>query len=473
MDYSTLANIVAQECGLVKDAPVLVGVSGGPDSLCLLHILYSLDYQVIAAHINHQLRPEAAAEADFVKGYCESLKIPFVYQQVDVRALAEEKKLSLEESARILRYTFLLQMAAAVSAQALAVAHQADDQVETVLMHLLRGAGSGGLKGMPYRAYLSPFAEDIPVVRPLLGMWRSEILAYCQQQQISPRFDASNTDRTYFRNRIRHELVPSLNTYNDQASQHLWQLAHIVGEEDRYLSVLAQQAMAKVVAQRGPGFVLIERQTFLAMDVVLQRRAARLILAELRNNLRDISYEAVQKLISYMTDHETHGEWQILDEVYLTASEAGQVLIYTDQADLGFLWPLLSALDGKPFYWPGEMQLNPHWKMLAACLPRAEANWTDEDKDQAFFDADLLTEPIHLGWRRVGERFTPFGMSGHSMKLGDYFTNNHFPARARQQWPILRMGEHILWVIGLRRGDFAPVTTNTRRVLSLRLVREA
>jgi len=237
MNLKVLDQVISQECGLVKDQAILAGVSGGPDSLCMLHLLHELGYQVTVAHVNHQLRPEADREAETVQEYCTSIHVPFLYQ----------KKLSIEESARILRYTWLMESAQKISAQALAVAHQADDQVETMLMHTLRGAGPSGLKGMTYRSYNPVFSQTIPVVRPLLGVWREEIVSYCSENHLSPCYDQTNADPTYFRNRIRSELIPYLKSYNTNAAQHLWQLTQIVGSEDRYLQDLTQQAFSSVV----------------------------------------------------------------------------------------------------------------------------------------------------------------------------------------------------------------------------------
>lgn len=223
MDIFSLKNVLSHECELSKTTPIVVGVSGGPDSLCLLHLLHSLEYAVIAAHVNHQLRPEADQEAFYVKEFADSLGIPFYQTCVDVHQFSENEKLSIEESARILRYRFLMEVADQQSAQALAVAHQADDQIEIVLMHVLRGSGMSGLKGMPYRGFNPAFSLEIPIIRPLLGVWRDEILEYCQVNQIKPCYDLTNEDARFFRNRIRQELVPILTTYNTQAKQHLWQ----------------------------------------------------------------------------------------------------------------------------------------------------------------------------------------------------------------------------------------------------------
>lgn len=469
MDLIRLGRVSEIECGLVKDKPLVVGVSGGPDSLCLLHLMKRLGYFVIAMHINHQLRPEANAESEIVERYCTQWQIPFMVRRVDVHAFMLEQKLSIEESARVLRYHALMETASQVSAQALAVAHQANDQVETVLMHILRGAGASGLKGMTYRAYNSDFSETIPIVRPLLEVEREEILAYCAENQITPCLDMTNSDPTFFRNRIRLELIPNLNTYNSQASRHLWLLAQLIGDENRYLEEVTQNVLQTIVDQTGEGYFLINRSRFQELDRVIQRRLVRQLLSSLKSNLRDIGFEPINQVITFLTTKSAHGEWQILEDVHLTAIGTSQVLLFTRIADFSTLWPLLKLSENLQVSFPGEFWLNDHWKIdMDLCRPdqvdiKNEANW-------AYFDADKLTQPLTLGLRQRGERFVPFGKLKQSVKIGDFFTNLHHPELARNLWPILRMDEHVLWIVGLRRSMLAAVDRNTKQILRIHLV---
>jgi tRNA(Ile)-lysidine synthase len=469
MDLRDLAKVCEFDCGLLMEKPLVVGVSGGPDSLGLLHILAHLGYFCIAVHVNHQLRPEAEAEAEVVRDYCEKWQIPFFLRRVDVHTLAKQEKLSIEESARILRYRALMQTATEVSAQAVAVAHHADDQVETILMHLLRGAGAGGLKGMSYRFINSAFSETTPIVRPLLGVDRAEILAYCRDQQIEPCQDLSNNDPTYFRNRIRGELVPLLKTYNTQASRHLWQLAYLVGDENRYLDELTQAESLKVICQSGQGYLVLDRQRFQQLDQVLQRRLIRQCLAKLRMNLRDIGYEPVENAVSYLLDSFAHGSRQILDGLQFASMPGNQALMFTGQADLSTLWPVIKTDLELEASFPGELWLNDHWKIEIEILA-VEKVVMQPEPEWAYFDADALSQLLTIGICKKGERFTPFGLETGSMKVGDYFTNLHYPEPARHRWPILRTDDHLLWIVGLRRSRIAEVKESTQRILRMHLV---
>ena len=161
--------VLSGKCGLDSQRTILVGVSGGPDSLCLLDLLHRAGHKVVVAHFNHKLRPEAEIEAKAVEETARQLTVPFVVESADVQLYAQNERLSLEEAARNLRYRFLFAQAHHFNAQAVAVGHTADDQAETVLMHFLRGAGLNGLRGMPYRTLLPGFDKEIPVVRPFIG----------------------------------------------------------------------------------------------------------------------------------------------------------------------------------------------------------------------------------------------------------------------------------------------------------------
>ena len=233
---------IEREHLLEREAKIVVGVSGGPDSLCLLHVLNQLrpqyDWVLHVAHLHHRLRG-AAADEDMVFVALQAIEwgLPCSIQVVDVAAIAQAQGLSTEEAARQVRYGFLSQVAQEIGATAVTVGHHADDQSETVLMHFLRGTGLAGLRGMSpavdlgnmrlIRNHASASPPHIPLVRPLLAVPRAAIETYCHDHHLSPRTDHSNCDATYFRNRIRHELLPLLETYNPNIRTRLRRTASI------------------------------------------------------------------------------------------------------------------------------------------------------------------------------------------------------------------------------------------------------
>ncbi|MGE5249598.1 MAG: tRNA lysidine(34) synthetase TilS, partial [Bacteroidota bacterium] len=237
-----IESILRNQCGLERDRLVVAGVSGGPDSLCLMEVLREAGYPVMVAHFNHHLRPESQAEAAHVQEIARRLDLPYVSGEADVHAHADAEGRSLEEAARRLRYAFLFEQARRYEAQAVAVGHTADDQVETVLMHFLRGAGLTGLKGMTYRTFLPSFERRIPVVRPLLDTWREETVACCAARGLQPVMDPSNASTEFMRNRLRNVLIPSLEEYNPKFRQVAWRSAQSLQLDHALLREMVEAA---------------------------------------------------------------------------------------------------------------------------------------------------------------------------------------------------------------------------------------
>ncbi len=277
---------------------VVVGVSGGPDSLALLHALSALQPELQislhAAHLNHQLRgAESEGDAKFVALVARQWGLNATIGARDVAALAREEHFSTEEAARNARYGFLAEVAARIGARLIAVAHNADDQVETVLMHFLRGAGLAGLRGMPYKSPLTATREDLALVRPLLDVSRSEIEAYCEQQGLKPRLDASNADTTFFRNRLRHEVLPYLATLNPNVKEILLRTSHVAADDYAFLQDQVDDAYIRL-ASRENDTVALHLYEWRELPVALQRGTLREAVRALRSDLRDFNWEHVE-----------------------------------------------------------------------------------------------------------------------------------------------------------------------------------
>ncbi len=259
---------------LARDMSVVVAVSGGPDSLCLLHLLYRLtprlNLRPRVAHLDHQLRPESADDARFVAQIAAAWGLPTKIGQEDVAALARSSRTSLETAGRTARYRFLVATARETGAQVIAVGHTADDQAETVLLRLLRGAGPSGLAGMrPKR-----LEAGIPIIRPLLETMRTEVEAYCAQQGLTPRYDRSNEAPIFLRNRVRGYILPLLKTYNPSIVAALGRTARVCAEEDDLLNGLVEQHWPTLAAVDEAG-VMLDRQGFQSLHRALQRRMVR------------------------------------------------------------------------------------------------------------------------------------------------------------------------------------------------------
>src|SRR5829696_2417385 len=267
--------ILMEQCGLDRNLPVIAGVSGGPDSLCLMNVLRKAGYTHIVAHFNHKLRPDADTDANIVEQTAARLNIASVVENGDVRGFADEEKLSIEEAARTMRYRFLMEQARRFNAQAVAVGHTADDQVETVLMHFIRGAGLAGLKGMNYRTILHTFDPQIPVVRPLLDTWREETVVYCAASGFRPRHDPSNASLDFFRNRLRHLLIPTLESYNPRFREVVWRTSRSLAGDSEILSHVLDEAWKTCVLQEDADFIAFDESLLTQQPLGLQRNLIR------------------------------------------------------------------------------------------------------------------------------------------------------------------------------------------------------
>ncbi len=277
---------IAKNHLLTKTSRVVVGVSGGADSMALLHAFCSLretlQLQLFVAHLDHGLRVSSAEDARFVEDAAKALKVPVTVEHLPVCELCEKEGWSLEEGARHLRYQFLEKTAQKYSASTVAVAHTADDQAETVLMRFLRGSGLAGLGAIPIKRELG----EVSLVRPLLSLWRSEVMEYLKQHRIAYREDESNRDKRFVRNRIRHELIPLLQeSFNPKLKESLVQLAQQAQADDAYLQAAALRQWKRTVKISGNKVVVrlsvLKRQP-LSLRRQLVRRAVKTVKGDLR-----------------------------------------------------------------------------------------------------------------------------------------------------------------------------------------------
>lgn len=260
---------------------VIVAVSGGPDSLCLLHVLRQLaprwELSLHVAHLDHQLRPDSASDARFVADIAHAWGLPVTLAQADIAAISRQERTGIEATARAVRLRFVVETAQRVGAAAIALGHTADDQAETVLMRLMRGAGPSGLAAMrPQRPVdtMTKAQPSIMLVRPLLATTRHEVEAYCAAHQLAPRHDSSNESPIYVRNSVRGYILPLLKTYNPRIVATLGRTARVCAEEDDLLDQLVADAWRTMVTE-DQASVRLDRRQFERLHAALQRRVLR------------------------------------------------------------------------------------------------------------------------------------------------------------------------------------------------------
>ena len=436
---------------------VVAAVSGGPDSVCLLHILHelkdALQVQLIVAHFDHGLRPaEDESETRFVRDMAGSLKLPF--ETAKGRLLAKKAPGSREEAARTARYAFLERVRKKYKAGRIALGHNLNDQAETILMRLLRGSGPLGLTGIPP-------CRDGSIIRPLLEIERREIEKYLKAEKLAFVTDSSNLGTDYLRNRIRLEVIPILEKHQPQLAPLLGQTAEILRDEDAYLEKIAKAWLEKEAIRHPDGSRELSVPSFLGLPVALARRATRQAIATIKKDLRRITWEhieAVQKLAR-------------AEKPQAVLKFPGGIEVRRTYDRLGFH---AGQKKGEPSFsftiqGPGNYRIKEIGRTLSikelksrkGLLVRGAA-WT------AFLDAETLSFPLTLRTFKPGDRFIPFGMKGRK-KIKDFFVDLKVPMEERRSTPILCCGDTPVWVWGFRIDDRFKVTPGTRSVLKITL----
>ncbi|NNJ12692.1 tRNA lysidine(34) synthetase TilS [Chloroflexales bacterium ZM16-3] len=470
------------------DALILVAVSGGPDSLCLLHALAALSRdggpQLHVAHLDHGFRGEqSAAEARTVAEVAAAWGVPVTLAHVDVPALARSSGEGSQAAARRARYTFLAQAARDTGAHAVAVAHTADDQAETVLLHALRGAGPAGLRGMrpvvgwgewatgmlnvelrmlnaEDNARHSTFniQHSTLLIRPLLETSRAEVLDYCARHGLSPADDPSNRSPRYARSRVRHRLLPALAEHNPQVVAALGRTAQICGDDYDFMQRSLDAAWPSLAAER-PGSIELDLAAWRDLHPALRRYALRRAAARL--GAPELSFpqvEAARAAIDAGQPRRTEVAHGLLLEFGYNSA-----LIRVAGAPPGPDAPQLSV-ERLAIAAPGRTPIGDGWECLATPEPPTQPSpwWVAIPAE--------VSAGLSLRRRRPGDRFRPAGGRG-GRRLQDFFVDRKVPQHLRDAWPILVVGETILWVAGLRADERA-VAGAGEGVIWIGIVRE-
>lgn len=454
-------NAVRRHRLIPPESVLIVAVSGGADSLALLHLLRAmqgrLQFRLHAATLDHGLRGAAGAEdVRYVKELCDQWGISCTAGTTDVPALMKAEKLGVEAAARRARYAFLASVAREQRAERIAVAHHLGDQAETVLMHLLRGSGVTGLRGMAYAAPM-PDHPALTVIRPLLNITRHEIEAYLEEHGIAARHDATNDLRDYTRNQIRLDVLPALKAINPQVERVLAQLAETAAVEDDYMRDELQRIIHEV--NNGAGQVSIPRQQFSSLHPALQRRLIRWAVEQV-DAASEPGYEHIVRAVE-VAAHGRVGARALLPRKLHLRVDYETVVVERREAER--LPPLMIAPDVEiTAAVPGETRLN-GWTLYASFAPSE-------------YDAARLALPEHasvkLRTRRDGDRFAPIGMAGRTQKISAWMINRKIPQSARARVPLLFVDGKIAAIIWGKQWavaeDFA-VRSGAQRVVYFRV----
>ncbi len=422
---------IRKEKLLSAEATVIVGLSGGMDSMALLDILTLLGYRCVAAHCNFHLRgAEADRDADFVKKWCKSVDVPLVTIDFDTREYASDRKISIEMAARELRYRWFEVMRVQHQAEAIAVAHHRDDSVETVLMNLIRGTGIKGLSG------IAP--KNRKVVRPLLSVSREEIAQYMVARDIPYVLDSTNNDDLFLRNALRLHVIPTLEQLNPAVKEAIYRSAQHVAQAEKVYNAAMKELMEQVV-----------------QDGKIDVRALR-------------KTPSPQSLLFELLTPLGFGPSTILDICGSMDAEPGKIFLSGSHRVIKdrdyFLIDRLpnEAAMKQSFFIELQTKVLTMPLPLTFCILPMPVT-IERNKRFLYADFDQLRFPLTLRKWRQGDWFIPFGMKGRK-KLSDYFTDRKFSLKDKEEAWVLLSGEEIVWIVGERPDERYRIREGTLRV---------
>ncbi len=429
---------------------VLVGLSGGPDSVCLLYMLNQLkeEYKLIlhALYIDHGLRPdEIPQEIEFCRNLCNNLEIAFISRSINVKAYSKEQGINKQEAARELRYKTFEEVAFEIGAHKIALAHNADDQAETFFMRILRGSGQKGLSGIP------PVRGK--VIRPLIETERKEIEEYLDKLSQTSIVDSSNLKADYFRNWLRLSVMPDFKKQNPELVKTISRVSEIIREEDNYLELIVTKTLMKLIPKKTDKTIELFLVPLETMDKVILRRVLRRAIDAVKG-LRGISLIHIEDIIELIKNGQSG------DRIYLPKG----IRVIKGYSTLAITSELPVKIGINKLNVPGELILKEAGLMLKVDFK--EMLDKVDGKSVIALDADKIKTPLIVRARHNGDFFYPSGF-GKRKKLQDFFVDEKIPRDERDRIPIVLSGEDIVWIAGYRSDERFKVTGDTKKILLL------
>ncbi|MEM7333715.1 MAG: tRNA lysidine(34) synthetase TilS [Chloroflexota bacterium] len=442
---------------------MIVGVSGGADSLALLHLLKELigAERLVVAHLDHGWRESSREDAEFVRQTAVSWRIPYHGQ----RLKSAKKKTGLEAAGREARYQFLKDVARCEGASYMAVGHNQDDQVETILQHLLRGSGVAGLRGMSF-AYPLMGDEQFTLIRPLLNTSREDIETYCQMNHLIPRQDETNADPKFQRNRLRHELIPILKGYTERLDTNLLQLSDMIRAEDDLLTQIAQAQWEALLVDVEAGWLTLNRDAWQTLPVAMQRRLLRTAVSTLKPDFTEIGFRSIEAARLGLENGRFGQTFHLPSGVTVTV-QAKTHLFSLPNVELTYDLPQLGESELLTLEMPGITQLANGWQIEAQIIiiPDSKPLFVKDLGWEAYLPVQKY--PLILRTRQPGERVKPLGMNGRSRKLKKVMSEQHIPQSLRDSWPVLTIDDEVVWVPGVIRTESHLLTDEAHRAVHL------
>ena len=456
---------------------VLICVSGGPDSVALLHCLVELkeilDINLGIAHLNHKLRgDESDLEEEFVLNLSSKYDIKCYNKQINVKDSLKKKKMSLEEKARYLRYNFFKETADKYKYQKIATAHHADDNAEQVLISIIRGSGPLGLSGIP------PIRDGI-FIRPLIKLNRSDIINYLNLEKLTYVIDKSNFDNNFLRNKIRNNLLPLLKKeYNSKINYSLNKVSAIISEENQWIDSLLIDFIKQAVINKNDYMIILDISYINKLHNAPLKRIIRTAVKEIKKDLRRISFDHIDQIIKIIFD-KTGNKFLNLPDSISVYKDGNNLIIFDnnkkddilynkkycisirecgdysfDEFNIKFRLSIITDL------FTDKFQINNYNKKSK--MTNIDANVSLHDV--AFFDMNKVSFPLFVRNFLPGDKFSPFGTGG-TQKLKKFFIDKKIPKFLRKRIPLIISNNKIIWIVGLRIDNSVKITSQTNKIL--------
>ena len=437
---------------------MLVAVSGGLDSTVLLDVLHrlseELSFDIVVGHVDHGLRGAASAQdAAFVQGLAESHELTSVQHRLTESELDQQRSHGREGAARRARLDALRTLAAKAGATRIALGHTLDDHAETIIYRLARGAGPTGMMGIP--------PVRMPFIRPLLRTPRSDVHAYAVERKLTWREDASNSDLSYARNRIRHRILPELQLLNPRIVEALGRNALLLANLDEVVAFFVEEWMTHLRIELDNSDLSLCRSELVTLPVAVLRLMLREGVRQARGDLNGIELTHIEAIRRLVTSRRAHGELSLPD---LHVRMQGDALTISPSSHSAAV-PSIVAVD------LGETRLsNSNLILELEILPMADVDMESVQSDCWIeaADADRVVLPLRLRTRQTGDRFAPLGL-GREIKLKDFLINEQAPYFDRDSIPLLCDSNAIIWVVGMRLSDTVKLSDRTQQVLLMRM----
>jgi tRNA(Ile)-lysidine synthase len=461
LDEKVRAFLKRKEIELNKKK-LLIGVSGGPDSIALLHYLWSFKHQfnieIVAAHVDHMFRgDESFRDAMFVRDYCIEREITFEMEQIDVPEYIKKTGKSSQAAARDCRYSFFRKIAEKHDVDYIALGHHGDDQVETILMRLTRGSTGKARAGMPF---MRPFA-DCFIIRPFLCLNRNEIEQYCLKEGITPRRDPSNEKSIYSRNRFRKEVLPFLREENPQVHEHFQRFSEDLQSDEAYLQELTVHEMNTVMEKKTDEEISLDIDAFEAMPMPLQRRGIQLILNYLyKERPASLSASHIESIFSLMKSPHPSGKLNFPNDLHIVRSYRKCHFQFPKEPVQSYRFQVSE---------PAIIKLPNGGSIIFEYTDCPDGNLYN---DTLLLDREDVSLPLIIRTRGAGDRMTLKGMQG-TKKIKDIFIDYKIPLQERETWPIVTDAHgRILWVPGLKKSHYSMQHTSGASYIILKYIKQ-